>query len=184
MKNKIIVTTLLLSLVFLVSIQTSEASKSYGISLITKTPQILHQNENMTVTVEFENSSNIYSVKLLVCQLEPVYRCDAFPRIMQNDTADIFTADYLILFDIGTVVGLSIIITYENFTMVHLPETAELFDLEIVEPETGTFYIAAGTVSDIEENSGFGIFIVSVSVLVVTIIIKRKRRKSIYYEFR
>ena len=63
MKNKIIVTTLLLSLVFLVSIQTSEASKSYGISLITKTPQILHQNENMTVTVEFENSSNIYSVK-------------------------------------------------------------------------------------------------------------------------
>lgn len=175
MRKKLIVTILLIGFFTILLTQSIEATKTYGISSVVKTPQALYQNENMTVTVEFENSSQIYSVKLLVCQLEPVYRCDAFPIVMQNDTSDIFSADYLVQFDIGTIVGISIIITYENFTMVHLPETSEFFDLDIVEPETGIFYIAAGTVSVPEESSGFGAIFLGLSLLVVSIALKRRK---------
>ena len=160
---------------FSASMQSTHAVNTYGITNITKTPQSLKQNENMTVTVEFVDGSLYSLVKLLVCQLEPVYRCDAFPTIMQNTTDDIYSADYLIEFEIGTVVGFTIIIVFENFTTAQIPETSEFLGLEIVEPVSGSFYIAAGTVSGIEDTSGFSYFLVGLSVLVITIAIKRRK---------
>ncbi|MHA1954898.1 MAG: hypothetical protein ACXAAM_06585 [Candidatus Heimdallarchaeaceae archaeon] len=161
-------------LILSASVRTTKATDTYGITNITKTPQTLQQNENMTVSVEFVDGSLYALVKLLVCQLEPVYRCDAFPTIMQNTTDDIYSADYLIEFELGTVVGFTIIIVFENFTTAQLPETSEFLGLEIVEPVSGSFYIAAGTVSGTEDTSGFNYFLVGLSVLVITIAIKRR----------
>ncbi|MCG3220811.1 MAG: hypothetical protein H7641_05465 [Candidatus Heimdallarchaeota archaeon] len=178
MKKKLQTMLILLgTLLFLsASVQSTKAINTYGITNITKTPQTLHQNENMTVTVEFVDGSLYDLVKLLVCQLEPVYRCDAFPVIMQNTTDDIYAADYLIQFDIGTVVGFTIIIVFENFTTAQLPETSEFLGLEIVEPVAESYYIAAGTVSEIDDTSGFSYFLVGLTVLVVAIAIKRRKK--------
>jgi len=160
------------------SMQSTQAEKTYGIISILRTPQQLEPNKNMTVTVEFEDGTQFVLVKMLICQLEPVYRCDAFPRIMHNITDDIYTADYLIQFDVGTVVGFTIIITYENFTQFQLPNTSEFLGLEIVEPETGSYYIAAGTVSEVEETSGVSITYSSIAIIIATISIIRKKKKN------
>jgi hypothetical protein len=178
MKLKTVLILLGLLLFLSASIQSSKAEKTYGITNVTKTPQNLEQNKNMTVTVEFEDGTQFVLVKLLVCQLEPVYRCDAFPRIMQNITDDIYIADYLIQFDVGTVVGFTIIITFENFTQYQLPNSAEFLGLEIVEPETGSFYIAAGTVNEIEETTGVGLFSFSIVIIIISITFKRKKKTN------
>ncbi|NPD88348.1 MAG: hypothetical protein HGN29_06475 [Asgard group archaeon] len=114
------------------SLQSTKAVNTYGIANITKTPQSLEQGKNMIFSVGFEDASLYILVKLLVCQIEPVYRCDAFPTIMQNTIDDIFSADYLIQFDVGIVVGFTIMISFENFTQYHLHETSEFLGLEFV----------------------------------------------------
>ena len=167
---------ILTAILFLSSlIQMTEASKTYGISQISITPGILQQNENMTVSVGFEDSSQIEMVKLLVCQLEPEYKCDAFPTIMQEKESNVYSTNYLIAFERGTVVGITLILVYDNETTVHLPETSEFMGLEVVEPSSGTFYFAAGTVGEIEETSNFSFLLIGLSVLVISIVIKRRR---------
>ncbi|MCK4973156.1 MAG: hypothetical protein KAS52_07525, partial [Candidatus Heimdallarchaeota archaeon] len=67
-KKSIITSTFLFGILILSIIQPTYASADYGISSIEHSPNPLLVEQNMTVTVEFYDSSEVDALRLLVCE--------------------------------------------------------------------------------------------------------------------
>jgi len=171
----------ILILIISFTIHNAKAVEKYGVTNINHSPQILQQNENMTVTVEFSYDTNISLVKLLICQLSPEFKCEAQPIVMDEITDNVYSGKFSVRYDNGTQVGYHIIIVYENFTTVTIPETAEFLELDIIEPVTGEFFINAGKVGEEPTPSKTGCLCIipaGAAMLGIAITIKRRRKKS------
>ncbi|MHA1223112.1 MAG: hypothetical protein ACTSYD_00360 [Candidatus Heimdallarchaeaceae archaeon] len=164
------------------------ATQNFGIVEIAKSPSTLVSGENMIVTIDFADVTNISMVKLLVCQLSPEFKCESQPIIMENITneelpTDIvarFRGEFLVYYENGTSVGYHIFLVYENYTTVTIPESSNFLSMEIVEPTAGEYFFFAGIVGQEEETTktvGFG-FLTVLYGSVILLKMKKRRRKN------
>lgn len=175
-KTTIISLTFIFGILLLSSIQTTYASADYGITSVQHSPNPLLMEQNMTVTVEFYNATDLHSLRLLVCELAPQFICDPTPILMER-VGNTFCAKYVFTQELNATIGYHIQINYLNETSKMIPDSQDFLSMEnIVEPLTGDFYFSAGEIQgEIDGSNGFTIGLVSSMILLVAIVIKRKR---------
>lgn len=175
-KTTIITLIFLFGILILSSIQQTYASVDYGITSIEHSPNPLLVEQNMTVTVEFYDSSEVDALRLLVCELAPEFICDPAP-IMMERVGNTFSAEYVFTQEVNATIGYHIQILYLNETFIILPDSQDFLSMEnIVEPLTGDFYFSAGEIEEVSNSSGFTIGLISSAILIAALLINRKRK--------
>ncbi len=175
-KKSIITLTFFFGILILSIIQPTYASADYGISSIEHSPNPLLVEQNMTVTVEFYDSSEIDALRLLVCELAPVFKCDPAPIMMQK-VGNTFSAEYVFTQELNATIGYHIQIIYLNETFIIIPNSQDFLSMEnIVEPLTGDFYFSAGEIEEVDASNGFTIGLIGSAILFVALLIYRKRK--------
>jgi hypothetical protein len=164
----------LLAIISLSSLKIN-ASSYYDVSEITKTPEILQKDQNMTVEIVFSNDSDVDVVRLLICTISPNFVCEPQPITMGKIANLTYSADFLVEYDEGTEVGYHIQIIYLNASQIIIPDSAEFLGMEIIEPVTDQFFFKAGVVGGISETGCCGILSSVVAVAASTIIFKKKK---------
>ena len=153
------------------------AETDYGITSIELDPSPLVIGENFTVTVVFYDTTNISQVKLLICTLTPKFLCEPQPTLMIEVNTGTYEGIFLVDYDVGTTVGYHIIIVYENFTSVIIPETPAFLDMDIVEPLAGYYFFNAGAVQQPTDETGCcGIIILILAISSVSLISKKNKK--------
>ena len=172
-------TFILLMSLMLVS-QNINGLEDYGVTVINHTPETLHQNDILSVTVDFSDTTDIIFVKLIICQLEPQFLCEDSPIIMEETETNAYTGDFPILFDVGTLVGYHIQIVYTNDSVIFLPDSIDFLDADnIIEPFTGDFYYNASYVLEPpEETSNVNSIFLCISLAIISIVINKKRQNK------
>ncbi len=160
--------------------QNINAAENYGVTAIEHTPATLHQNDILSVTVDFSDTTDIVYVKLIICQLEPMFLCEDAPIIMEEIESNTYSGDFLILFDVGTLVGYHIQIVYSNDSILFLPDGLDFLGADnIIEPLTDDFYYNASYVMEpTNETAGFSYLFLSISLAIISIVINRKRQNK------
>lgn len=179
-KQLILFFTLILSMSPILFGHEIQAIENYGVTDIEHTPKILHQNDFLSVTVDFSDTTDILYVKLIICQLEPEFLCNDAPVIMEETETNTYNGEFQILFDVGTLVGYHIQLVYTNDSIVFLPDSIDfLGDNNIIEPLTGDFYYNASyVVESTEETSCFGFLFLGISLAIISIVINRRRQSK------
>ncbi len=174
--------TTLISLFFVLgiltfsSIEQTQALSDYGITSVQHTPDPLLMEQNMTVTVEFYDATDVDVLRLLVCELAPEFICDPSPLIMQQK-GNIFTANYILTQNLNATIGYHVQIIYENATSLMIPDSQDFLSMSnIVEPLTADFYFSAGEIGEVSTSNGFTIGLISSVIIVAAIVLKRKRQ--------
>lgn len=177
MKKTTIITLIsLFGILIFSSIQPAIASADYGITSVQHTPNPLDIEQNMTVTVEFYDATDVDVLRLLVCELAPEFICDPSPLIMQQE-GNIFTASYILTQDLNATIGYHIQIIYENAIVIMIPDSQDFLSMEnVVEPLTGGFYFSAGEIGEANASDGFTIGLISSVIIIAAIVMKRKRK--------
>ncbi len=174
-KTTIITLTFLFGILIFSSFQPTYASADYGITSIEHSPNPLLVEQNMTVTVEFYDSSEVDALRLLVCELSPVFKCDPAP-IMMVKVGNTFSAEYVFTQEVNATIGYHIQIIFLNETFIIIPDSQDFLSMEnIVEPLTGDFYFSAGEIEEVNTSNGFAIGMISSTILIAAILINRKR---------
>jgi hypothetical protein len=177
-RNTIIFTFFILFLVLTLNSRTTQAEIDYGVSSISIDPQPLVTGENMTISVNFHDITNLSLVKLLVCQLVPEFKCELAPIIMENETSYDYVGKFLVYYDKGTSVGFHIQIVYENGSSILIPDRENFLVINTSEPQTDEFFFYAGIVGvSTEETNGIMILTSILSLMVIAIWIKRRKNK-------
>ena len=152
------------------------ANGTFGITSIDSNPNPLVTGDNMTVTVLFSDTSNIYSVQLLICTLTPEFLCESPVDMIEIDTG-IYRGIFQIEYEVGTTVGYHIKIVYDNGTSpITIPETPDFLDMDIVEPLTDFFYFDAGTVQEKSDEAGCCGVLGTILAIGTTSLIARKKK--------
>jgi hypothetical protein len=173
-----IFTFFILFLVLTFNSRIIQAEIDYGVSSITIDPQPLVNGENMTISVEFHDITNVSLVKLLVCQLAPEFRCELTPIIMEEESTLNYAGKFLVYYDKGTSVGFHIQLVYENGSSILIPDRENFLGFNTSEPETDEFFFYAGIVGDPTEKTNAIAVLTSVfSLMVIAIWIKRRKNK-------
>ena len=148
----------------------------YGICSLWFNPQPLVSGENLTVIVNFYDTTNVSLVRLLVCQLSPEFKCELTPTLMNEEYNATFVGKFLVYYESGISVGFHIQIEYVNGSSILIPDRANFLEFEIAEPVTGEFFFDAGIVVDsTEKTRGFLVLTAVLSLMVTTIWIKRRK---------
>jgi len=151
----------------------------YGICSLSFNPKPLVSGENMTVIVNFYDTTNVSLVKLLICQLSPEFKCEPVPTLMNEEYNETFVGKFLVYYKSGVSVGFHIQIVYINGSSLLIPDRANFLDFKTAEPITGEFYFDAGIVmKSTEKTSGILIITAVLSLMVTTIWIKRKKTNA------
>ena len=176
--------TTVISLIFLSgilifsSIQPTHASADYGITSVQHSPDPLLIEQNMTVTVEFYDAVDLHSLRLLVCELAPEFKCDPNPILMERE-GNTFSASYVLTQEENATIGYHIQINYMNESSIIIPDNQDFLSMEnIVEPLTGDFYFNAGEIEETSNSSGFTFGLISSIILIVAVVVKGKRKNS------
>ncbi|MHA1200463.1 MAG: hypothetical protein ACTSQF_14165 [Candidatus Heimdallarchaeaceae archaeon] len=148
-----------------------------GITSIEHSPSSLIQGENLTVTVYFYNTTDISQVKLLICTITPEFLCEPQPIPMVEMETGTYEGKFLVEYDVGTTVGYHIIIVYENFTSVIIPERSALLDMEIIEPLTGFYFFDAGAVQERTDSAGCCGIVGTILAIGSTSLIAKQKKK-------
>jgi hypothetical protein len=152
------------------------ASADYGITSIEHSPNPLIVEQNMIVTVEFYDSSEVDALRLLVCELAPNFICDPAP-IMMEKIGNTFSAEYVFTQEENATIGYHIQIIYLNESFIIIPDSQDFLSMSnIVEPLTGDFYFSAGEIGEVNTSNGFTIGLISSVIIVAAIVMKRKRK--------
>ena len=145
MKRSIITFTLLLLLIF--HLPQSSALNYYGVSDVTVTPIQPVPQSNITVLLGFSDTTNVRSVRITYCRIDPDYLCYFPSYLMSNST--ITPNNFSVTFQLkeedlsGYIIGLRVLIIYQNASRIDFPtENSPDFGLDILEPEPGIFYFA------------------------------------------
>ncbi|MHA1201582.1 MAG: hypothetical protein ACTSQ4_03575 [Candidatus Heimdallarchaeaceae archaeon] len=174
-KTTIITLIFLFGILIFSSFQPTYASADYGITSIEHSPNPLLVEQNMIVTVEFYDSSEVEALRLLVCELAPNFICDPAP-IMMDKVGNTFSAEYVFTQEINATIGYHIQILYLNETFIIIPDSQDFLSMEnIVEPLTGDFYFSAGEIEEVNTSDGFTIGLISSAILISALLINRKR---------
>ena len=181
-KRKIMMQTFSVIVLMFIALmsQSTRGVANYGVIAVSHTPSTLQQNDILTVTVEFSDTAELSFVKLIICQLEPEFKCETTPIIMEETAPNIYTGDFEILFDIGTLVGYHIQLVYSNDSIAYLPDSIDFLGAEnIIEPITGDFYYNASyVVEQTEETSSFSYLFFGITLAMISIVIKKKRQNQ------
>ncbi len=168
--------TFLIGILILSSIQYSNASADNGITSIEYSPNPLIVEQNMIVTVEFYDSSEVDSLRLLVCELAPDFICDPSP-IMMEKIGNTFSAEYVLTQEENATIGYHIQIIYLNESFIIIPDSQDFLSMSnIVEPLTGDFYFSAGEIEEVDTSNGFTIGLISSAILIAALSINRRRK--------
>ena len=175
-KTNLITVFFVFGILIFSSIQSTQASADYGITSVQHSPNPLVKDHNMTVTVEFYNSSEVNLLRLLVCELAPEFICDPSPILMQRD-GDTFTVEYVFTQEENATIGFHIQIIFLNDSILMIPDSSDFLNMEnIDEPSTGDYYFSAGEIKgETEVTNGFTIGIISSAIFIAVLVMKRKR---------
>ena len=176
--KEIIFTVLMIFLVITLNSRTIQAQVDYGVSSVSIDPQPLVSGENMTIEVDFYDTTNVSLVKLLVCQLAPEFRCELTPILMEEESSLSYVGKFLVYYDKGISVGFHIQIIYENSSSVLIPDRENFLGFNTSEPQTDEFFFYAGIVGDpTEKTNGIAVLTSVFSLMLITIWIKRRKKK-------
>lgn len=133
----------LLFFIFIISnfhINSTQAANN-GVLDITNSPSIVKYSENMTVSITFSDVTNITSVGLIYCQLQPVYMCHYPFNYLTQTITNVFSVNVTIKDQYPAVIGYEIFIEYKNNQTINFPDSRKLdYGLDIVEPANNTYY--------------------------------------------
>ena len=157
--------------------KTSFASPSYGITSVEQSSNALVEGQNMTVTVNFEDTTDVNKSLLLVCQLYPTFQC--FNPIAMINSGNSYIGNYTVDQPLNSTIGYHIRIIYDNGSYIEIPDSPDFLSMDnVVEVATDVFYFEAGiVVEDVNGTNGFTIVIIG-STLLITAIIITKRKKN------
>lgn len=160
----------IISLVFLPLVSAEPNVKS-----VSHYPENPFSYDEITVYVEVNDTSNITSIKLLYCQIEPIYGC--YPDILNLTPGDNNTYSTVITQDLSGVelLGLNLTINYLDGSKEYSPIGGE--DYHYVDINT----TGAGDTSPpcpTESNLALQALIVILIVILFLIIVKHTKRKD------
>ena len=116
-------------------------AKDYGITKIQHSPEIISKGMDLNVTIDFYDETEILNVRLLLCQLSPDFVCSS-PIDMEKIKPNIYSGIFNITYPEGSVLGYHIMIVYENYSPVIVPDSLDFLSIDnIVEPLPGEYYI-------------------------------------------
>ena len=145
MKRSIIAFTLLLLFVF--QLPPSSALNYYGVTDVTITPIQPVPQSNITVQLGFSDTTNVRSVRITYCRIDPDYLCYFPSYLMSNSTMN--PNNFSVIFQLkeedlsGYIIGLRVLVIYQNSSRIDFPtENSPDFGLDVLEPEPGIFYFA------------------------------------------
>ncbi len=186
--SKIFSISLFIFILFLVLFQNegmTAYAKDYGITTIQHSPETISTGMDLNVTIDFYDETEILNVRLLLCQLSPDYVCSA-PIDMEKIKPNIFSGIFNITYPEGSVLGYHIMIVYENYSSVIVPDSIDFLSIDnIVEPLPGEYYIKVpiqtATITETSNNDteltdGFA-FTLSFLVLVSFVYLRKRRIK-------
>ena len=128
-------------LILSISLTSASGTPSHnGVSAISHSPSVAEQNENITISITFVDTTNVSSVGMFYCRIEPDYLCHIPPYklVLSENT-------YSITFNVEEnstqVIGYHLYIDYTDDTRINFPDDRQLdYGLVISEPIEGAFY--------------------------------------------
>jgi len=159
--------------ILVISFSPTILAQNYGITGISNEPNIAVLDEYLIFTIEFEDTSDIDNVRILICQLSPEFICEPQPTLTEPTDSG-YVGEFLVDYEVGAKLGYKFLISYSNGTDLIVPDRIDFLGItNIVEPVTGDYYIEVDIQEDTEKTLGYIAFIVISGLLIITIIRKR-----------
>ena len=137
---------------------------------VTRTPDSPKAADDVQVTLELENASNVTSIYIIVCTIEP-FACE-LPANMTRDATNVNLFRYAIAkdFGAGTRVGFKFKIYYNDSTEGKLPESTGDSELHPVEgPFQGSYYFVY-KVADEPTDGSLPLLYIMIPIIVIVVI--------------
>ncbi|MGC9778169.1 MAG: hypothetical protein HZR80_02890 [Candidatus Heimdallarchaeota archaeon] len=143
---------ILLILVFLLAKQPVEVmSTNPEILSVSHVPTSVTHMSNVTVTVTFADDTNITSIQIQYCSLEPVFACHIGNYQMVKKSENTWSGSFEVLEEEG-VIGYELKIQHTKGEFVAPDSTDFLGYDNIQEPSTGEFYFSINITTPTEET--------------------------------
>jgi cytochrome c-type biogenesis protein len=161
---------LLLSILFLLFIP--QAAGESNIKSVTHMPQNPFSGEDLNVIVQVNDTSNISSVSLLYCQIEPDYFCYKPIEMTAGENNSYFATTTEDLSDV-TRMGYNITITYNNLSKESQP-IGDIYFYVNITPDSGGETPPCPT----NESLALQVLIIILIVIFVFLLVKHSKRKD------
>jgi cytochrome c-type biogenesis protein len=161
--------------IILLSVYLPQVGAESNVKSVTHYPENPFSYDEITVYVEVNDSSNITSIKLLFCQIEPEYKCYNPPLTLtlgENNTySTVITQDL----EQTSLLGLNLTVTYNDDSIEYSPTEGEDYH-----------YVDINTSSDggetpscpTESNLAMQVLIVVLIVILVFFLVRHVKRKD------
>jgi len=113
---------------------------SSNITNVDYNPKNIEQDSNVTITISFENISEIKNVRSFYCRIQPDYLCH-FPILQLERLENQYTTTFKIKENSSQIAGFNFEIIFNNDTSIKFPtENSDNFGLSIAEPAEDIYY--------------------------------------------
>ena len=153
------------------------------IASVTHQPTTISEGTVVTIEVSFTDDSNVTSIQIQYCALEPIYTC-YFPKTDMTAQGDnLWSGTLTVKSDTSdTVIGYELYISLNNGSTIIAPDSSGFLGMDnIAEPIDGTFYFTitlATTTNSAPINIGLGEIAITFSIIVLTRNILKRRKMN------
>ncbi len=178
-KRKVGLAIIPLMLVFLLAKQPVEVlSTNPEVLSVSHVPTSITHLSNVTVTVTFADDTNITSIQIQYCSLEPVFACHIGNYQMVRMSANTWSGSFEVQEEEG-VIGYELKIQHTEGEFVAPDSTDFLGYDNIQEPSTGEFYFTVNIATPTDEapvNFGWPCVVLTFATFIILRTIKIKKR--------
>jgi len=142
---------------------------------VSHAPTLVQHQTNVTITVAFSDDTNVSSILIQYCALEPEFLCH-FPKTsMIRVSANTWQGSFIVLEETGKI-GYELHITY-NGVLYLAPNASDFLGYSnIVEPSPDVFYFSI-SLSEETKTTPLRANPFSIGLVFLAIIIYRRKRK-------
>jgi len=158
--------------------------QGWNVSKVSHSPEIPKTGEDVEITIEFEDASNISSIFIIYCTIEP-FKCQAPVDISENSVNEnTFTYTITKKYDPGTQIGFKFKVTYQNSTIQYVPKSQDDSNIHSLSgPFGGSYYFIYTLESELPLLYIIVPFlIVSIVPVIIAILFWKKKRKGKKHE--
>ena len=174
-KEKYVVSYLFLTIFILVSILLPNVWAEPNVTSVSHYPEKPFYFDEITVSVVVNDTSNITEIRLLYCQIEPIYGC--YPDLLNLTLGENNTYSTVITRDLTEVdlLGLNLTVYYTNGSKEYSPIGGEDYHfVDINNTGVGGTSVPCPT----ESNLAMQVLIIILIIVLVFIIVKHTKRKD------
>lgn len=174
-KKKYVLKYLFLTLFILASILLPNVWAEPNVIEVSHYPEKPFYFDEITVSVVVNDTSNITEIRLLYCQIEPIYGC--YPDLLNLTLGENNTYSIVITRDLKGVelLGLNLTVYYTNGSKEHSPIGGEDYHfVDINNTKAGGTSVPCPT----ESNLAMQVLIIILIIVLIFIIVKHTKRKD------